>query len=74
MRGVFDLLSPDAWISEQRAAVAGDVSYQRAALTADLRRTADEATTNAAIKFAIAGVATVAISIAIWRLSSRGSR
>jgi len=74
MRGLLDALSPTAWAAEQRAALSGDVAYQRAALTAEMRQVMADGATDAAIKFAIAGVATVAVSIVLWKLATRGSR
>lgn len=75
MAGLLDFFSPktaaEDWIAGQRAAIGGDLAYQRAALVAQLREVASEATTEAAVKFAIAGVVSAAIAFGLYRLSTR---
>jgi hypothetical protein len=79
MSGVLDtldtILNPqkaaDQWIAGQRAAVSGDLAAQRAMFVADLRVVASEATTEAAYKFAIAGVAAFGFSLLVWKLATR---
>lgn len=76
MGGILDTLlnpqaSADAWIADQRAAVSGDMNAQRVALVRDLRVVASEATTEAAIKLAIAGVVAFGVSLVVYKLASR---
>lgn len=76
MSGLLDaILSPgktaDAWLAQQRAAVSGDVAYQRATLVAQMRQVASEATTEAAVKLSIAGVVTFAVCAIAYRLATR---
>jgi hypothetical protein len=80
--GVFDtidtLLNPkqaaDAWVSDQRAALSGDIAAQRAVFVRDLRAVASDATTEAAYKFAIAGVVAFGVSFVVYKLATRGAR
>jgi hypothetical protein len=70
-----DILSPrqaaDEWMTSQRQAVAGDLAYQRAALESQMRQVASDATTDAAIKFAIAGAAAFGFGVLVWKLATR---
>lgn len=76
LSGLFDaFFSPktaaEDWIAGQRAAAVSDVAHQRAILVAQMRQVASEATTEAAIKFAIAGVVSAALAFALYRVATR---
>lgn len=75
--GFFDtLLSPkksaEDWLGGQRAAINHDLAYQRAIFVAQIREVASEATTEAAIKLAMAGVVTCAVVFVAYRLATHG--
>lgn len=76
MGGILDdVFSPkkaaEDWLAGQRQAVAGDLAYQRAMFVAQLRELASEATTEAAAKFAIAGVVAFGFSLLVYKLATR---
>lgn len=76
MAGLFDaIFSPktaaEDWIAGQRAAVTGDLAYQRAMLVAQLRAVASEATTEAAVKFAVAGLVAAGLAWTLHRVATR---
>lgn len=69
MNGVLDWLSsPEEKLAEQRAAVSGDLAYQRAQLTADLRKVGTELVLTAAV----AALVVVGVSIGARHLARRG--